>query len=82
MSTVEFLRHLVTEESQESGELQQKQINRGPQDRPGRLAVIQGELHMEEPQGTGAWPVLVPGPGVQVRHGVEEAHRPDRAGKH
>ncbi len=74
MSTVEFLRHLVTEESQ--GELQQKQINRGPQDRPGRLAVIQGELHMEEPQGTGAWPVLVPGPGVQVRQGERKLTGP------
>lgn len=46
----------------EAGETQQG-------DREGRLAVLQGQLCMEEPTGKGAWPVIIPGPRVKIRLG-------------
>jgi len=69
MCSADFLSSLITEESQESERLKQVQLERKEQDQTGRLAVIQGRLYMEEPTGRGAWPVLVPGPRVQLRQG-------------
>lgn len=50
--------------------------NSTEQDQPGQLAIINGRLRMEEPTGNGAWPIIAPGKGVQLRHEGELIGKP------
>lgn len=45
-------------------------------DEPGKLAIIDGQLHMEEPQGKGSWPVIIPSEEVRIFHKEHLITRP------
>lgn len=66
---------LLSENLQESAQMIEVDPSSG-QDRAGRLAVIQGQLQIEEPEGNGPWPVIVPGDRVQVFYKDKQVKRP------
>jgi len=76
MSAADFLANLVFEEWESSEKQVSVPSELRPADQDGRLAVMGGRLLMREPRGRGAWPVLVPGPGVEVRQGERLLTKP------
>ncbi|MDI9458192.1 MAG: FapA family protein [Bacillota bacterium] len=73
-----LLRSLVNDEvdGEQETEIPQENGLQDQHDQPGRLAIINGQLHMEEPKGRGAWPVLVPGPRVKLYDGEQLVTKP------
>lgn len=63
------LSNLGAESSKELEKITENVVEADQIDREGRLAVVCGQLRMEEPQGRGAWPVIVPGPHLSLRQG-------------
>lgn len=63
------LSNLGAESSKELEKITENVVEADQIDREGRLAVVRGQLRMEEPQGRGAWPVIVPGPHLSLRQG-------------
>ncbi len=45
-------------------------------DKPGMLGIVEGRLQMQEPQGKGAWPVILPSDGVSIFYKKQRVTRP------